>query len=209
MLSYREGEVMVGIRFVSEGEVPPFDGDGLEAMAHHGFAQDTTMVDLVSREATGIVVVRCFAEEVVGAAHIDFALGLHVEEREVECRSARVARFVGDVTAMEELGLGAVGVEIFLHALVFEVASPANEEIDGHLRAVGIKNLEAITLFLEVIAHQLEAVGSLAGQIGDGAFITRDALAHEVIGRVVANLLDDVGADVGEEDEVRLWRGGV
>ena len=91
MLSYREGEVMVGIRFVSEGEVPPFDGDGLEAMAHHGFAQDATVVDLVAREATGIIVVRCFAEEVVGAAHIDFALSLHVEEREVECRSARVA----------------------------------------------------------------------------------------------------------------------
>ena len=57
MLSYREGEVMVGIRFISEGEVPPFDGDGLETVAHHGFAQDATVVDLVAREATGIVVV--------------------------------------------------------------------------------------------------------------------------------------------------------
>ena len=209
MLSYREGEVMVGIRFVSEGEVPPFDGDGLEAMAHHGFAQDATVVDLVASKATGIIVVRCFAEEVVGAAHIDFALSLHIEEREVECRSARVARFVSDVAAMEELGFGAVGVEILLHALVFEVASPANEEIDSHLRAVGIENLEAITLFLEVVAHQLEAVGSLAGQIGHGALIARDALAHEVVGGVVADLLDDVGADVGEEDKVRLWRGGV
>ena len=38
MLSYREGEVMVGIRFISEGEVPPFDGDGLETVAHHRFA---------------------------------------------------------------------------------------------------------------------------------------------------------------------------
>lgn len=90
MLSYREGEVVVGIRLISEGEVPPFDGDGLEAVAHHGFAQDATMVDLVASEATGIVVVRCFAEEVVGAAHIDFAFGLHIEEREVECRSACV-----------------------------------------------------------------------------------------------------------------------
>ena len=209
MLSYREGEVMVGIRFISEGEVPPFDGDGLEAMAHHGFAQDTTMVDLVAREAMGIIVVRCLTQEVVGTAHIDFALGLHIEEREVECRSACVARFVSDVATAEELGLGAVGVEIFLHALVFKVASPANEEIDSHLRAVGIENLEAITLFLEVVAHQLEAVGSLAGQIGHGALIARDALAHEVVGGVVADLLDDVGADVGEEDKVRLWRGGV
>ena len=200
---------MVGIRFVSEGEVPPFDGDGLETVAHHGFAQDATVVDLVAREATGIVVVRCFAEEVVGAAHIDFAFGLHVEEREVECRSARVARFVSDVATAEELGLGAVGVEIFLHALVFKVASPANEEIDSHLRAIGIEDLEAITLLLEVVAYQLEAVGSLAGQIGDGALIARNTLAHEVVGGVVADLLDDVGADVGEEDEVRLWRGGV
>ena len=209
MLSYREGEVMVGIRFVSEGEVPPFDGDGLETVAHHGFAQDATVVDLVAREATGIIVVRCLTQEVVSAAHIDFALGLHIEEREVECRSARVARFVSDVAAMEELGLGAVGIEIFLHALVVEVASPANEEIDSHLRAVGIENLEAITLLLEVVAYQLEAVGSLACQIGHGALIARDALAHEVVGGVVADLLDDVGADVGEEDKVRLWRGGV
>lgn len=201
MLSYREGEVMVGIRFVSEGEVPPFDGDGLETVAHHGFAQDATVVDLVASEATGIVVVRCFAEEVVGAAHIDFALGLHIEEREVECRSARVARFVSDITAMEELGLGAVGIEIFLHALVVEVAAPTNEEIDSHLRAVGIEDLEAITLLLEIVAYQLEAVGSLACQIGHGALIARDALAHEVVGGVVADLLDDVGADVGEEDE--------
>ncbi len=204
MLSYREGEVMVGIRLVAEGEVPPLDSDGLEAVAHHGFAQDATVVDLVAREASGIIVVRCLAEEVVGATHIHFALGLHVEEREVECRSACVARFVSDITTMEELGLGAVGIEIFLHALVFEVASPANEEIDGHLRAVGIENLEAITLFLEVVAYQLEAVGSLACQIGHGALIARDALAYEVVGGVVADLLDDVGADVGEEDEVRL-----
>lgn len=81
---------MVGIWFVAEGEVPPLYGDGFEAVAHHGFAQDATMVDLVASEATGIIVVRCFAEEVVGAAHIDFALGLHIEEREVECRSACV-----------------------------------------------------------------------------------------------------------------------
>ena len=162
------------------------------------------MVDLVASEATGIIVVRCLTQEVVGAAHIDFALSLHVEEREVECRSARVARFVSDVATAEELGLGAVGVEIFLHALVFEVASPANEEIDSHLRAVGIKNLEAITLLLEIVAHQLETIGSLAGQIGDGTLIARDALAHEVVGGVVADLLDDVGADVGKEDKVRL-----
>ena len=181
--------------------MPPLNGDGLETVAHHGFAQEATMVDLVARESVGIVVVRCFAEEVVGAAHIDFALGLHIEEREVECRSARVARFVSDVAAMEELGLGAVGIEIFLHALVFEVASPANEEIDRHLRAIGIEDLEAITLLLEVVAYQLEAVGSLAGQIGDGALIARNTLAHEVVGGVVADLLDDVGADVGKEDE--------
>ena len=201
MLSYREGEVMVGIRFVSEGEVPPFDSDGLEAVAHHGLAKEATMADLLGGEALGIVVVRCLAQEVIGAAHIDFALGLHVEEREVECRSARVARFVSDVAAMEELGFGAVGVEILLHALVFEVAAPANEEIDSHLRAIGIEDLEAITLLLEVVAHQLEAVGRLACQIGHGALIARDALAHEVVGGVVANLLDDVGADVGKEDE--------
>ncbi len=200
---------MVGIRFVSEGKVPPFDGDGLEAVAHHGLSQEATMADLLGGEAMGIIVVRCLAEEVIGAAHIDFALGLHVEKREVECRSARVARFVSDVAAMEELGFGAVGVEILLHALVFEVASPANEEIDRHLRAIGIEDLEAITLLLEVVAYQLEAVGSLAGQIGHGALIAWDALAHEVEGGVVADLLDDVGADVGEEDEVRLWRGGV
>ena len=209
MLSYREGEVMVGIRFVSEGEVPPFDGDGLETVAHHGFAQDATVVDLVASKAMGIIVVRCLTQEVVSAAHIDFALGLHIEKREVECRSARVARFVSDVATAEELGLGAVGIEIFLHALVFEVASPADKEIDSHLRAIGIEDLEAITLLLEVVAHQLEAVGSLAGQIGHGALIARDALAHEVVGGVVADLLDDVGADVGEEDKVRLWRGGV
>ena len=116
---------------------------------------------------------------------------------------------MSDVAAMEKLGLGTVGIEIILHALVFEVASPANEEIDSHLRAVGIENLEAITLLLEVVAYQLEAVGSLAGQIGHGAFIAWNTLAHEVVGGVVADLLDDVGADVGEEDEVRLWRGGV
>ena len=208
MLSYREGEVMVGIRFVSEGEVPPFDGDGLETVAHHGLSQEATMADLLGGEAMGIIVVRCLAQEVIGAAHIDFALGLHVEEREVECRSARVARFVSDVAAMEELGLGAVGIEIFLHALVFEVASPANEEIDSHLRAIGIEDLEAITLLLEVVAYQLEAIGSLACQIGYGALIARDALAHEVVGGIVADLLDDVGADVGKEDEVSFWRGG-
>lgn len=116
---------------------------------------------------------------------------------------------MSDVATAEELGLGTVGIEIFLHALVFEVASPANEEIDGHLWAVGIENLEAITLLLEVVAHELEAVGSLSCQIGHGAFVAGDALAHEIIGCIITDLLDDVGADVGQEDEVRLWRGGV
>lgn len=116
---------------------------------------------------------------------------------------------MSDVATAEELGLGTVGIEIFLHALVFEVASPANEEIDGHLWTIGIENLEAITLLLEVVAYQLEAVGSLACQIGHGAIVAGDAFAHKVVGGVVADLLDDVGADVGKEDEVRLWRGGV
>lgn len=59
------------------------------------------MINLVAGEATGIVVVRCFAQEVVGATHIDFAFGLHVEEREVECGAACVPRKVCDVAAME------------------------------------------------------------------------------------------------------------
>ena len=81
---------MVGIRFVSEGEMPPFDSDGLEAVAHHGLAKEATMADLLGGEATGIVVVRCFAEEVIGAAHIDFALGLHVEELVLERARTRI-----------------------------------------------------------------------------------------------------------------------
>ncbi len=109
---------------------------------------------------------------------------------------------MSDVAAMEKLGLGTVGIEIFLHALVVEVAAPANKEIDGHLRTVGIEDLEQVALLLEVVAHELKAVGSLACQIGHGAFVAGDALAHEIIGSIITDLLDDVGADVGQEDEV-------
>lgn len=37
-LSYREGEIVVGIGLVPEGEMPPLDGDGFEPVTHHGFA---------------------------------------------------------------------------------------------------------------------------------------------------------------------------
>ena len=208
MLSDGESEIAVGIRLVTEGEVPPLHGDGLEAVAHHGFAQELAMADLVTGEPMGIVVMRCLAQEIVGAAHVHLALGLHIEKGEVERGAAGVAGLMGDVTAVEEFGFWAVGVEIGLHALVIEVAAPANKEIDGHLRTVGIEDLEQVALLLEVIAHELEAVGSLACQIGHGAFVAGDALAHEIIGCIITDLLDDVGADIGQEDEVRLWRGG-
>jgi len=115
-----------------------------------------------------------------------------------------MARMTCKIATMEEFGLGTLGIEILLHALIFKVATPSDEEIDSHLRTVGIEDLQTIALLHEVIADELEAICCLTSEIGHRTFVTRDTLAHEVVGREVANLLDDIGTNVRKEHEVSI-----
>lgn len=64
-------------------------------MAGHDFAKEMPMLNLLGGEALGIAEMRGLAQEVVGAAHVDFALELHVEESDVDGGASGVARLVG------------------------------------------------------------------------------------------------------------------
>lgn len=63
--------------------MPPLDADRLEAVTHHGFTQDVAMTNLFLGEALGIIEVRRFAKQVIGATHVYLSFGLHVEEGEI------------------------------------------------------------------------------------------------------------------------------
>ena len=52
---------------------------------------------------------------------------------------------LGDIAAREQLGLGHVGVVLGLGAGVRRIRGPADEMIDGGLRAVGIEHLQGET----------------------------------------------------------------
>ena len=206
-------EVGVGEGLVAEGEVPPFAVEGFEAVAQHGLAQNHAVSELGGGEGVvgavgaggGVAAaagVALGAEPVEGAAHVDFLLGAHVEEGEVDGGAAGVATLLHDVFQLEEATFVHVGVEVALHERVVDVGGPADEVVDGALRAVSVVDLEAVALGHDVVADGAQAVGGLAGEQGGGLLVAVDAGADEVVGAVVADFQDGVGHGVGEVDEV-------
>ena len=70
--------------------------------------------------------------------------------------------------------------------------------VNGTLRTIGVKYLQAIALFHKVVTHSTEAVGSLAGEQGDWFLIAIHAGTNEVIGAVITYFQDGIGNDVGK-----------
>ena len=142
-------------------------------MADHCLAEYHPVAELLLCEidATGVfsrvgiaavVGMALDAEPVVDSAHIDLLARGHVEQGQVDGRAARMTRLFGDVAPFKKEGLVLVGIEIRLHQRVCQVLSPADEMVYRALRAVGIIDLEPVTLGFDVVADGLEGFGRLA-----------------------------------------------
>ena len=196
-----EGEVGVGVGFVFEDEVPPFFGDGFEAVAEHDVAEQHTVGELLFGEVAAVVGVRLFAEPVEAVAHVDIPAGFHVHECQVDDGAAGVAAPAGNITPFEDDVFVEIGIEPAFGQRVGHVFAPAAEVVDGHLRPVGVPDLEAVAACHHFVADALEGLGSFAGHQGNRLFVAIDARSHEVEGAVVADFQDDVGDDVGQDNE--------
>ena len=217
-----EGEVGVGEGLVAKREVPPLGVECLEAVGEHGAAEYHAMGKLLGRDAaaggTLAVVARVLAglgvaaevgmalgtEPVEGAAHVEFLLGLHVEEGEVDGGAARVAALLVDVFLFEEDAFVEVGIEIGLHLSGLQVGSPAHEVVDGFLRPVGVVDFQAVALRADVVAHGSQCLCCLLCEEGCRFLVAVDALSHEVVRAEVTYLEDGIGNGIGQGDELAV-----
>ena len=141
------------------------------------------------------------AEPVERAAHVHFLAGLHVEERKVHCAAAAVPRLLCDVAALEQHGLVKVAVEIRLHPRVADIGRPADEMRDRPLRTVGVVYLQPIAAPDAVVARRPERTRGLLRQKRARLFVSVDAFADKVVGRIVPRLENRVRHRLGERDK--------
>ena len=178
-------------------------------MTHHGLTQYHAVVELLgSNTAIRLVFPRIgiatkigmtlYAEPIECATHVHFLFCCHVEQGEVDSGATRVTALLGDIAQLEEPVTRHIWIEIGLHKRVVDISSPTHKMVDGTLRPVSVKYLQAIALFQEVVAHGTEAVGSLAGEQGDRFLIAVHASTNEIIGAVITYFQDGIGNDVGK-----------
>ena len=215
-LAHGEGEIGVGEGFVAEGEVPPLAVEGFEAVTEHSLTENHAVAKLGFGDAPAgrtLVVVAgvltclgvaaevgmaLWSEPVEGAAHVEFFLGGHVEEGEVNGGTARVTALLVDIFLFEEYALVEVGIEIGLHEGVGNVGSPAHEMVNTFLRTVGVVDFQSVALPDDVVADGTEAIGGSFGEQRGGLLIAVDAGANEVVGAVVADFEYGVGYGIGK-----------
>ena len=216
-------EICVGIWFVDKSEVPPFLRQRPESMPHHGGAQQHAVAELggvdlpvgrlcVVRVDSGVfmglrvaapVRVAFYAEPVEGAAHVNLLLAGHVEESQVNGATSAVARLFGYIALVEKHRLVQIRVEICLHACVGRVLRPVHEMGDSPLRTVCVVYFQAEALFHDIVADFLERFGGLDCQQRRGPFIAVNAVADEIVGRVVADFQYGVRHGLGKSHEAR------
>ena len=204
----REGEIGVGERLILQGEVPPLGVERLKAVAHHSLTQDHAVLELFGGDAafrsgralavitsvltrfriTAEVGVALGTEPVEGAAHIDFLLRRHVEQRQVKGRATRMTALQTDVVLREEHAFDKVRIEVGLHKRVDYILCPAYEMVNTLLRTVCIVDLYAIALGLHIIAHSFQAVCSLLGKQCYRRFVAVDARTHEIVCAKITDL---------------------
>ena len=68
-----------------------------------------------------------------------------------------------DIVLRKQHALVKVGIEVRLHQRVGDVLSPAHNVVNTLLWTLGIVNFQAIAQFHHIVAHSLQAVGSLSG----------------------------------------------
>ena len=64
-------------------------------------------------------------------------------------------------------------------------------------RTIGIKYFQAIALRIQFIAYRKKRAGSLDGGNSTRLLVTVNPIAHKIIGRIVANLLQNPWNKVG------------
>ena len=198
---YWEVEIGVGVGLVVQGEMPPFVARAPESVAEHCLTEHHAVLVLFRGDVFLVVGVGDAAEEVEGAAHIDFFLGVHVEEGEIDGGASAVAAFPGEVFLREDLAFVEVGIEVAFHQRVVEVVGPSHEVIHGLLGPVGVEDLQPVAFGFQLVAHGFEGGGGFLGEEGGGLQVTVDAGADEVKGAEIPDFEDGVRDDVGDVDE--------
>ena len=108
-----------------------------------------------------------------------------------------MAALGSDIFAVKDLFLGQLRIEIGLGHGVGQVLRPAHEVVHATLRTVGIINLQAIAVTLQVIAGSPQAVGRHTRHQCHGLLISVNPRPHKVVGTVITYLKDRVGHHIG------------
>ena len=143
------------------------------------------------------------AEAVKRTAHVKLPACRHIQQSQVDRTAAAVGGLFCDITALEQLLLLQLGVEIRLHADILILDPPQHEMLDRADGTISVKHLDAVALHHQLVADRFERAGGFFGQEGARLLIAVDALADKIVGRVIADLLDDAGHMIREQNKAR------
>ena len=134
-----------------------------------------------------------FAKEVKGAAHIQEHAALFIQQRQIDRAAPAVPGTLGNEASLEQGGLVHLWVKDGLHAGVGHILRPAHEMIHRPLGTVRVVDNQAQSLCPHVPIDQRQGSGGLLRHEDDGLLIPVDALADEIIRRVIPHVQQCVG----------------
>src|SRR5262249_12597059 len=141
-LADRKVEIGVRIRLVLERVVPPLPDVRAKPARDHDRVQGATMGRFDLRDPRGAVM-RNRIHQVVLTAHRSKLTGGQVIERQVDGAAPAVTRPGGDISVREHLSPVHVRVVPDLRPAVLWLLCPAQEAIDGALRAITVQQKQA------------------------------------------------------------------
>ena len=125
--------------------MPPLTVDRLKAAAEHDAAQKHAVIILLLCDAA-IVGMGDRAEAVKRTAHVKLPACRHIQQSQVDRTAAAVRGLFCDITALEQLLLLQIGVEIRLHADILILDPPQHEMLDRADGTISVKHLDAVAL---------------------------------------------------------------
>ena len=130
--------------------------------------------------------------------HVNFFLGGHIKQRQVNRAPPRMPGVFHDVLLREQHILIQFRIEILLHPGIVRIQCPVHEVCNCFLRPVGIIDFQAVALLLQIITHFLQRGGRFLRKEGKRFFIAVDTVSHKVVCGVIADLKDCIGNSVGQ-----------
>ena len=141
------------------------------------------------------------AEEIEWRAHVELARVCAPHQREVDGRAAGMRGAFGDVTLLEQVALGDVGIEFRLALDIVDPLRPAQEMRHRALRPVAVEHFQTKSARGEITRNRDERVCRRGRQQAARTLVAVDSRPHEIVIAEIAHVDDEALDHRGGIDE--------